>query len=210
MKHTLLFLVATLCFASVALAQTKFEYGGVAGPCYWDSLDPAYSACNGAGGQESPIDLPSDLEQHHKHKLDLRFHETDGKRYSYLSDGETLKFLVANDRSVFTIDDEEFVLRQFHFHSPSEHHVDGYYFPLEQHMVFQAEDGDLAVIGTLFSIGEKDNKFLDQFWDLIPKRPDEEEVLSSKKEISFDEFSESVDTKRYFNYIGSLTTPPCS
>jgi len=210
MKRAFLLLVATLCLASVALAQTKFGYGGVEGPCYWDSLDPAYSACSGSGGQESPIDLPSNLEQRHKQGLDLRFHETEGKRYSYLSDGETLKFLVANDMSVFTVDGEEFTLRQFHYHSPSEHHIDGHYFPLEQHMVFQAANGDLAVVGTLFNMGETDNQFLDQFWDLIPKRPNEEGTFSSKKEITFDEFSGSVDTKRFFNYIGSLTTPPCS
>lgn len=31
-----------------------------------------------------------------------------------------------------------FNLKQFHFHSPSEHRIDEEYFPLEMHMVHQA------------------------------------------------------------------------
>jgi carbonic anhydrase len=43
----------------------------------------------------------------------------------------------ANASSV--IGGKEFGLRQFHFHTPSEHTVEGEHFPLEMHMVHQAE-----------------------------------------------------------------------
>ena len=33
---------------------------------------------------------------------------------------------------------DSFDLKQFHFHSPSEHTINGEHFPLEMHMVHQA------------------------------------------------------------------------
>jgi len=37
-----------------------------------------------------------------------------------------------------TVNGKEFELKQFHFHTPSEHTIDGEYFPLEMHMVHEA------------------------------------------------------------------------
>jgi carbonic anhydrase len=31
------------------------------------------------------------------------------------------------------------MLKQFHFHSPSEHHINGQVYPMEVHFVFQAD-----------------------------------------------------------------------
>ena len=38
-------------------------------------------------------------------------------------------------------------LVQFHFHHPSEHHVDGKVFAMEAHFVNQAADGSFCAIG---------------------------------------------------------------
>lgn len=38
-----------------------------------------------------------------------------------------------------TVDGKVFELKQFHFHTPSEHTIDGEYFPLEMHLVHEAE-----------------------------------------------------------------------
>lgn len=38
-----------------------------------------------------------------------------------------------------TVNGKVFELKQFHHHSPSEHTVDGEYFPLEVHFVHEAE-----------------------------------------------------------------------
>jgi len=47
------------------------------------------------------------------------------------------------------------VLKQFHFHHPSEHTIDGKAYPLEMHFVHAAPDGDLAVVGVLFEEGRR-------------------------------------------------------
>ncbi len=46
-----------------------------------------------------------------------------------------------------------YLLKQFHFHSPSEHTVNGKHFPMEVHFVHQSADGNFAVVGALFEEG---------------------------------------------------------
>jgi carbonic anhydrase len=54
---------------------------------------------------------------------------------------------------------------QFHFHSPSEHTINGQHMDLEMHMVHLTEDGGLgAVLAILFDAeegGDGENLFLD-------------------------------------------------
>jgi carbonic anhydrase len=44
-------------------------------------------------------------------------------------------------------------LRQFHFHEPSEHHIDGKTFPMEMHFVHQNEAGEILVMAVLMEVG---------------------------------------------------------
>ena len=48
------------------------------------------------------------------------------------------------------VDNVPYNFLQFHYHSPSEHTVDGKRFPLEVHFVHQNADGGLAVFGILY------------------------------------------------------------
>jgi len=51
---------------------------------------------------------------------------------------------------------------QFHFHSPSEHTINGDHADLEMHIVHTYEDGSLGgVIGILFDESEEKSPFLD-------------------------------------------------
>ena len=64
-----------------------------------------------------------------------------------------------------TIVDPEGVIKapykplQFHFHYPSEHSIDGELMDAEMHIVHQNDDGDLAVLGIFFDLGEE-NSFI--------------------------------------------------
>ena len=101
------------------------------------------------------------------------------------------------------INGKTYTFKQFHFHTPSEHTFKGKHFPMEAHFVHQAEDGTLAVIGSVFKPG-KNNPALS--------------ALTAKKLKA----GESVDLKnlniqallpkdsKSFQLKGSLTTPPCS
>lgn len=76
--------------------------------------------------------------------------------------------------------------------------------PLEVHFVHQYNESDYAVIGIMYKEG-KENPFLKAN---LYKSPKEKEVFSSNKKIDLLEIL--PDNKSYFNYKGSLTTPPCN
>jgi carbonic anhydrase len=115
-------------------------------------------------------------------------------------------FQVDTDKgSSLTLDGKRFDLLQFHFHTPSEHTLDSKSFPLELHLVHQAADKNLAVIGILLAEGAP-NMVLSKFWDRLPKSPGE---LDTGQTIDVrDLLPRNVDD--YLTYSGSLTTPPCT
>src|SRR4029077_14774982 len=96
-------------------------------------------------------------------------------------------------------------LLQFHFHTPSEHTVDGKAFPLEMHLVHQAVDKSLAVVGVLMSEGAS-NGTLARFWGKLPASAGE---IDAGVSIDIKDLLPRA-TDDYFTYAGSLTTPPCS
>ena len=53
---------------------------------------------------------------------------------------------------------------QFHFHYPSEHSVDGELMDAEMHIVHQNVEGNLAVLGVFFDLGDE-NEFLTSVLD---------------------------------------------
>jgi carbonic anhydrase len=108
-----------------------------------------------------------------------------------------------NPGNYLTFMDQRYELKQFHFHSPSEHKVDGQFFPMEVHLVHQDEAGNYLVVGLVFKEGERN-----ELMDSLP---------SFRRERGEDPYGDPVDyndliTNRrdYFLYNGSLTTPPCT
>ena len=97
-------------------------------------------------------------------------------------------------------------LKQFHFHSPSEHQIDGKSFPMEIHLVHADKNGNLTVVSVLFQEG-KPNPFLGKLWKHLPQQVGKE-VVVAEEEINVADMLPSDST--YYYYNGSLTTPPCS
>ena len=61
---------------------------------------------------------------------------------------------------------KQYRLKQMHWHSPSEHTVDGQRFPVELHMVHASDDGNVTVVATLYRFGRPD-PFLSQVTYLL-------------------------------------------
>lgn len=69
-----------------------------------------------------------------------------------------LKWL--GDAGSIQINGTDYILKQCHWHSPSEHAINGQRYDLELHMVHASRDQNakinIAVVGMLYKLGEPD------------------------------------------------------
>lgn len=173
------------------------------GPTHWGCLCEAYKTAV-EGKEQSPIDIFDKCTVCGDAKLhDLQF--------NYIpcagmleNNGHSCQ-LNFKDAGSMVEEGITYNLKQIHFHAPSEHTVNGKYYPMEMHMVHADKDGKLAVIGLLFEYGDE-NPFLQTFWDELSTE------VGLKKELvgPFDMTMLGLHTSDYYRYKGSLTTPPCT
>jgi carbonic anhydrase len=68
-----------------------------------------------------------------------------------------------------TYDEAEYTMIQLHFHSPSEHSLQGKFYPAEMHMVHQSAAGNFLVLGiwldVISLVPSVNSPFLKHFWD---------------------------------------------
>jgi len=108
---------------------------------------------------------------------------------------------VDGDAADAMIRGRHFRLTQFHFHSPSEHSIDGRHFPLEGHYVFRAVDGRLAVIAVLYTDGRENAALTPVLRQL---------EVAEQAPVRVDVTGLMPRDFSYYHYLGSLTTPPLS
>ncbi|OQS06250.1 hypothetical protein THRCLA_01708 [Thraustotheca clavata] len=154
---------------------------------------------------QSPIDIPQLSGVPNNKNVDVAFPQTSNGVLR--NEGETLKlFWDGGKGSHLNLKDKTFSALQFHFHAPSEHRVRGYQYPFEMHIVHQATDKSLAVLGVLFEVDPNDNDFLNQVWPSISQLGDK------GTNVSVSNIAGSTlnigDNTGFFRYQGSLTTPP--
>ena len=182
------------------------------GPERWAELSPAYAAC-AAGRNQSPIDLFTVAEgeivdggmSNRYGTIDLAMRRTT-QVGDLLDNGHTIQ--VDAGGSHIELNDLALDLVQFHFHSPSEHRVQGQSFPLEIHFVHSSEDGALAVMGVFVIEGEEHAELA----KVVANLPDADDEMVRPPGVSIDVqglLPHTVDSARY-RYSGSLTTPPCT
>jgi carbonic anhydrase len=172
-------------------------YEGDNGPEHWGSNFPV---C-GTGKKQSPLNIIGPFEKS-KDTLSVDYKEGPLKM---LNNGHTIQVNV-EPGSTLTINKESYDLLQFHFHRPSEEQVDGKNSAMVAHFVHKSKDGKLAVIGVLLNEG-KDNAAIKTLWANLPPKEGEEFV---PQKVSFNPSSMLPKELGFYNYEGSLTTPPCT
>jgi len=60
-----------------------------------------------------------------------------------------------NNKCLLSIHGKTYSLKQFHFHTPSEHTLSGEQFEMEMHLVHTNEEGEIAVLGFIFTVKAK-------------------------------------------------------
>jgi len=128
--------------------------------------------------------------------------------------GHTIQLHFA-EGSTISAHGKTFHFKQMHFHTPSEHQLDGITYPMEMHIVNTAEDEkngriEYLVVSILFKMGDE-NKFISDFHDLIPEKIHSIHNIQSGRVRLSDLLMVTRKDKSeegLFFYKGSLTTPP--
>ncbi len=178
---------------------SHWSYEGESGPEYWGSLDKANSAC-AVGRMQSPIDL-QDATRISQPELTFEYYPGE---WQIVNNGHSVQVTVPAG-SFLTVDGHQYVLAQFHFHHPSEEAIMGKHFDMVIHLVHKDRKGKLAVVAVLLSDGLASN-LIQTLWESIPKEKGKTETISNK----LDPMMLLPESRAYYAYQGSLTTPPCT
>ncbi|XP_038881410.1 alpha carbonic anhydrase 7-like [Benincasa hispida] len=206
----LFFLHSSLISSQEVEDEREFDYmeGSEKGPGHWGKLKKEWEACNN-GDLQSPIDLSS---------LRVKIIPKLGElKRSYYPCNATVKnrghdisiYWVGKPGSI-QVNGVVYDLQQSHWHSPSEHSINGRRYDLELHMVHLSSDptvkNKIAVVGQLYTIGQPD-PFLSQLSreisSMVDRKHEKKVGVMNPADIKF-------GGRKYYRYLGSLTVPPCT
>lgn len=175
--------------------------GNDTGPDAWANLSPDFATC-ASGKSQSPINLTATTDAD---LVNPDFHY-ERAPLNLLNNGHTVQVPYAPG-SYLTLDGQRYNLLQFHFHSPSEHAVDGKPWDAELHMVHQSDDGELAVVAVLLQADDTEkNTHYQTLSANLPKKSGDK--IRTGEMINAQSLLPTQTTT--YRYSGSLTTPPCS
>ena len=175
----------------------KWGYDGQGAPEHWAQLSEEYATC-ADGRRQSPVDIAS-----------YEMGDAAPISFSYSGDAEFVRndgrFLHVDYAagSTLTVGQRTFALKSAHFHSPSEHLIDGASFAAEMHLVHADADGNLVVVGLLFRLGAS-SPVAQEVLDAAPVAGD-----TVVKGFTLNARGYVPDELGYYRYNGSKTTPPC-
>ena len=163
------------------------------------------------GTLQSPINILTDQSEVGKPHIQINF---DGSIDEIENLGHTIQ-LDFKPGTDIKYEDSVYEFVQLHFHTPSEHLIDGITYPMEMHMVNQLKSTssknaeEYLVIGVLFKMGST-NQFVEEFINLIPEHEHDHIKVSEDLVHLQDMFEKPLIPKEtnFFHYKGSLTTPP--
>ena len=173
-------------------------YSGSEGPDHWGCLSEAYLPCS-AGVEQSPVNITA-CEPGDGPSLAFAYL---AKANAARNNGHTV-YLDFASGNYLDVGGNCYELQGVHYHSPAEHEVDGEQFAAELHLVHQATDGSLAVVGLLFRMGSTSPLVQ----NLLDAAPDTGETVYLASGAAAAEYIPGE--KGHFGYAGSLTTPPCT
>lgn len=182
-----------------------WSYHGADGPVHWGDIAPACADTQTA--RQSPVDIvTAQLE----HEIGASPVQTDYRaaRFAVENTGHAIEAAPSDrDAGSIGVDGTSYRLQQFHFHTSSEHTVDGVHAAAELHLVHASDAGEVAVFAVLLAEGDG-NPALGELFDALASAPgdgDEAPLVSP-----IDPTALLPESRHAARYTGSLTTPPCT
>ena len=180
----------------------RWSYSGKAGPGKWASLEPDFFECKD-GQHQSPINIHAlAATKSNMPKLEFHYNLTP---LTIIDNGHTIEITYPHG-STLTIDGKSYELKQFHFHHPSEEHIDGHRFDMVAHMVHEDAAENIVVVAVLLKVGSS-NPLIDTLWKNIPAA---KQTPLTPPRVFIDLNNLLPDSLGYYTFPGSLTTPPCT
>ncbi|XWY18834.1 carbonic anhydrase [Bisgaard Taxon 45] len=206
MSKLVVFTLSTLALAACQQSinsqdkHTHWGYTGHEAPEHWASLSPKFALC-GEGKNQTPINIVNTIDGKLP-PLKLDYHPSD---VEIVNNGHTIQVDFKHDHNTLQLNGQTYALKQFHFHVPSENLIRGKSFPMEAHFVHADKEGNLAVLGVLYTLSGE-NQRLAPIWQHLPQKAGEKYTLNT----AFDPATLMPKKRDYYRFSGSLTTPPCS
>lgn len=185
-----------LCAADAFAEAAHWSYEGRTNPANWGRV--ANKVC-AIGTQQSPVDIAATIRADLP-KLELAWAKSAD---TIANNGHTIE-LEFHEGGTLKVGDETYTLKQFHFHHPSEHLINGKPAAMEVHFVHTIAGGN-GVIGALMKAGASNAVF-----KTIAATMPQQEGPPVKADPSIDPNGLLPTGRNYFRYAGSLTTPPCA
>lgn len=180
-----------------------YQEGNGKGPKNWGHIDPQWQVCDN-GKLQSPIDLPDEKVQASSIVKELKQAYKPAPAV-FRNRGHDIMVEWTGNAGKIIVNSTDYKVLQCHWHSPSEHTLNGTRYNLELHVVHKNSIGAIAVVGILYKLGRPD-PFLAQLLHHIKTTEIGEAVdlgIVSLLDIKF-------ESRKYYRYIGSLTVPPCT
>ncbi len=181
----------------------SWSYAGNNGPKYWGELSPEYVTCK-TGKNQSPVDLRDKvaLGTQGLASLDIAYKEVPLK---IINSGHAVQVNFPLG-SYIKVGGQRYELMHYQFHTPSEHHKEGFAYPMEMQLVHRDGDGNVVVMAVLFQEGEH-NSHLNSLLRRLPKKVGKQQIHNDLKLNPVHFLPANTE---FYKYSGSLTTPPCS
>jgi carbonic anhydrase len=178
----------------------EWTYEGAEGPKRWGDLKPGFATCK-LEHKQSPIDIRDPK----KTSLPPIQFDYKASPLKIINNGHTIQVNYAPG-SFIAVGDKRYELRQFHFHHPSEEHIDGKAYDMVIHLVHADPDGHLAVVAVLLHKGSA-NPVIQKLWENLPQAEGKEQAVSG---VEVNAAALLPEPLGYYTFEGSLTTPPCT
>jgi carbonic anhydrase len=179
--------------------DSHWDYVGENGPEAWGKMKSDFATCS-TGQRQSPIDIrdgiPVQLQP-----IEFDYHPTG---FNVIDNGHTVQVNLSPGNAI-SVSGRRYDLLQFHFHRPSEERINGRQFDMVAHLVHKDPEGRLAVVAVLLDRGSA-QPVIQTVWNALPLEKGEAAPAS----VPIDLNQLLPEDRRYFTYMGSLTTPPCS
>lgn len=188
--------------ASAKGHDPHWSYDGTNGPEHWARVKPEFNLC-AIGKRQSPIHIQeSDTLQGPAEPLQFDYRPTGG---SVVNNGHTIQ-VDLEPGNTLSVRGTRYELLQFHFHHPSEERVNHRGFAMVAHLVHRSHEGQLAVVAVLIDPGAA-NGLIHKVWTHMPLDSGDRVRLPADL-IDLRELLPA--DQRYYQFMGSLTTPPCT